>query len=1250
MGNTERDAKKWIDYYLKSIRDGERMNTPNADQLVLVDPNSSDFVKEIAPLFEKNNGKLTEDNDPIEVEIAPFSFAPRAKDGKREKNQIRPFWIPAVLHRDGKLLPPESGSLSYPWFLRESLESPNATKLDVLICGLLDDYNLAITKTDFTSIERWDEYWSAAEDVFKQVTGSTFGNFFRNVYDESKTLEKIDQWTIRTPDIKGASKHVEQLYDAYNREDCMVPTLVRRFLENDACVEERDASNPFEQLLDLDHLGQMDNEHPLSPSQRRSLHALLRTRADDILAINGPPGTGKTTLLRHVVANEFVCAALAPGKEKSPPKILASSTNNQAITNILDNFGKVTSGNLLSQRWIGVSASLGTYLASKTAWEKWNARETGVPSIHRVASGSDKPEVGKEYPSVEAIDLYTLENEYLSNARAALQSVPETSQLSSLADVKRHLEREMVRWRDVLQNTITLAESFSAEFDAVSRPDLTIETLADDVASRLVERVHGAEQRVEEWKRARFALTKYVSEEPFWLQLLNWLPIVKKRRRARLHTWIAYELPDIERNTVESVADLEADFAAAMEAAKQAADYARDRYETFLSRKSALDEVVKLAKTENKLHSAVVSHGPATSQSWATAMAKLLDITVRHRMFSLAARFWEGDWVQTVTDRLSGKHPELSGGEKGRRKLLDEMARLTPLFVATCQSVPRFFKVRKSSNGRFADDYLIAECDLIVMDEAGQVSPEIGLAPFFFGKRGLVVGDVFQIEPVWNVYSPEIDVQNLELTGLVEHGLDQFQEDHFQTLTTAGVLSSSGSLMKMAQRATLFGRNESPPGIMLTEHRRCVDEIIQYCNENVYDGRLEPKQGSIDGARGRGALKKLPAMGYVHIAGKSEKYEGSRRNAAEARAIALFLKANAETWNVELEGSAKRITDDDSLGQWLGEHVAVITPFRAQTELIKTELRKELGEAAEELTVGTVHSLQGAERSIILFSPTYDGSDQDVRFFFDRSMNMLNVAVSRAKYHFVAIGDARILNRQNTTDPSALLGRTLFADPENEVSNSFFYSSEDPCDLATGEPWPIQDPSVGHRRISTLEGHRQALKDALGKAWFRVILVSPFISEVALNSDGIPELIQDATERGVQTIVYTDDRLDMRQGSVRNSSLAGRAALIEAGAEVKVCSGIHNKSLAVDERILIEGSFNWLSALRDSNSLFARHEVSVAIWDKDNERNGPHPTLCWSTEDETTAKRRSSVADSITSLINELHQRSCGFCAQSTDS
>lgn len=214
--------------------------------------------------------------------------------------------------------------------------------------------------------------------------------------------------------------------------------------------------------------------------------------------------------------------------------------------------------------------------------------------------------------------------------------------------------------------------------------------------------------------------------------------------------------------------------------------------------------------------------------------------------------------------------------------------------------------------------------------------------------------------------------------------------------------------MGIARRRSRFhGENDNDLGLLLTEHRRCVDPIIAYCNELAYQNRIIPK-------RGYAGLKDphpWPHMGYAHITGESRKEaDGSRSNPMEASSIAAWLAEEKE----RLLAHYGRASLDECVG--------IITPFKAQMR----EIQKALGRNGVTLakSVGTVHVFQGAERPVILFSPAYSRRDRGMSFFFDRSPNMLNVAVSRARDSFLVFGDMNIFDRASST-PSGLLVKHL---------------------------------------------------------------------------------------------------------------------------------------------------------------------------------------------------------------------------------
>jgi hypothetical protein len=62
-------------------------------------------------------------------------------------------------------------------------------------------------------------------------------------------------------------------------------------------------------------------------------------------------------------------------------------------------------------------------------------------------------------------------------------------------------------------------------------------------------------------------------------------------------------------------------------------------------------------------------------------------------------------------------------------------------------------------------------------------------------------------------------------------------------------------------------------GLILYEHRRCFDEIISYCNDLCYRGKLKPQRGRKVDTTGPGA-DGLPAMGFLQVDGLCEKLPG----------------------------------------------------------------------------------------------------------------------------------------------------------------------------------------------------------------------------------------------------------------------------------------------------------------------------------------------------------------------------------------
>lgn len=132
--------------------------------------------------------------------------------------------------------------------------------------------------------------------------------------------------------------------------------------------------------------------------------------------------------------------------------------------------------------------------------------------------------------------------------------------------------------------------------------------------------------------------------------------------------------------------------------------------------------------------------------------------------------------------------------------------------------------------------------------------------------------------------------------------------------------------------------------------------------------------------------------------------------------------------------------------------------------------------------------------------------------------------------------------------------------------------------------------------LRTLEDHRTTLRNALENAVRRVVIVSPFVSAGAVKADRVDALVRSAVDRGVEVLIFTDRSLNMRSDGTENlASLEGRVMLEDAGAQVFIVDRIHNKTLCIDHNVIIEGSFNWLSALRKKNHDHQRQENSMKL-------------------------------------------------------
>nr|WP_245399542.1 AAA domain-containing protein [Xylella fastidiosa] len=875
-------------------------------------------------------------------------------------------------------------------------------------------------------------------------------------------------------------------------------------------------------------------------------------KAGEIFAVNGPPGTGKTTLVLSVVASLWAQAALAEGE---PPVIVAASTTNQAVTNIIDAFGKnfAKGKGPFAGRWLPKIKSFGALLRS----------------ADKESKAAGKYHTEDFFNAVESVGyIAEAEQHYLRAAAAAFPEIPQAS--FNVKGVTAALQEEIRKKAATLAAIEQAWSGLNNARDAL-RAELG-ETPAVTMTQRRTQRdAAQAEKQVidtliTQWER-------YGADESLVYGLFSWLPAVVKKRMRLVRVFLKSIWPvDYPAQTWESIEQVDGWLS---EIQRQCDHRLQEHSWAVKCGEAVLDaEQCHITTWQEALakESALTGLMEAAGQVSLADCDALADTSIRFRIFLLTTHYWEGRWLSEMQAQLPA---DLDAEKKktGRTAVKPRWRRrmkLTPCIVSTLFMLPKKMQVFRRDGENFMPDYLYDFADLLIVDEAGQVLPEVAGASFALGKQALVIGDQLQIEPIWSI--PEsIDIGNLHAAELLGK-----EEDAYERLCQSGRSAASGSVMQIAQRLSRYHYNPAMArGMFLYEHHRCFDEIVSYCNALCYQGKLIPKRGpkvaALKNAAGKETGDGLPALGYLHVDGLCQKSSGgSRHNLYEAQTIAAWLAEHRESLQAQYEKPLHCI-------------VGIVTPFRAQARAISQACRDvgiEVDHEKDGITVGTVHALQGAERPVVIFSAVY--SKHVNGDFIDQRTSMLNVAVSRAQNTFLVFGDMDVFTAASKSRPRGLLAHYLFKDP----SNALYFQPLVRKDL--------QQVSTAVEVLQDAAEHDDFLLQALNKVQREIHIVSPWIIERRIQEIGAFKAMQEAVERQVQVTVYTDQDLntdDKKDAKKIGKVLQAARALRGVGIEVHFVDRVHSKMVIGDDEVFCVGSFNWFSANR--SAMYAKHETSL---------------------------------------------------------
>jgi hypothetical protein len=751
--------------------------------------------------------------------------------------------------------------------------------------------------------------------------------------------------------------------------------------------------------------------------------AFHETKAGGLLGINGPPGTGKTTLLRELVAGVVTERAEAMAKFDDPEmafehsgqklragnswihlyrlngslrgfEMVVASSNNRAVENVsaeLPGLGAISNdANELryfktlsdalhqSETWGAIAAVLGN-VQNRSRFKQafWWDEDNGLNSYLRAAAGA-----------VQEIEIANAETGHVERRIPHIveaEQPPSTREEaferwgSARTRFQRAIEksRQWQTWLESLSTELAQLPTLSqTEASAKAARDTAIEA-----ARRLEVAAATAKQAEAEAARqledADHELHAHGLVKPgFWARLFRthtareWsdkLAVLRSKYRGveTQHTKTTAERRRIEDEFQRALLEQENTEIAWQAACEQHQKAKRRLTEAQQKYGVVLADPSFFAQMHDDLHK---------STPWFPKTAQLLRDEVfisaiaLHRAFiDMAAKPLRHN-LSALMNAFTTQ--TLPGAEK-QALLPDLWASLflvVPLLSTTFASVNRML-------GRLPLESL----GWLFVDEAGQALPQAAVGALLRTRRAVIVGDPVQIEPV--VVLPDT------LTHAIcrRFGVDP---DHYAAPSASVQTLADAASAYTSEFQTKFGSRSV--GVPLLVHRRCSEPMFSISNAIAYADMMvsakSPKSSAIRDLLG-------PSR-WIHVEGSGEDKWCPQEGNEVLRLLHQMAQAPVKP---DLYIITPFVIVADRLRQTVCES-GVLNGWVDEDDWGWTHER-----------IGTVHTVQGREAEAVILvlgapSPLQTGA----RGWAGGRPNLLNVAVTRAKEVIYVIGNQQL--------------------------------------------------------------------------------------------------------------------------------------------------------------------------------------------------------------------------------------------------
>lgn len=761
-----------------------------------------------------------------------------------------------------------------------------------------------------------------------------------------------------------------------------------------------------------------NGRHPLAMLQQCAVNlALHDLKTDGIVAVNGPPGTGKTTLLRDVVAAivtkraELLCSFSDPKDAFSPSgqklkrgnsfihlyklddklrghEIIVASSNNKAVENVsaelpgmgaiatdakgLRYFKTVSDALLERDSWGVIAAVLGNARNRNDFRQTfWWDEDVGFQRYLQHASG----------------------NPQLINEKTESGNQQRPPRIITQEDAPEDHDEALRRWRKARHRfTAVLAEAKTALANlqqvhdlltAIAKGQTVIAKVEAEIAS--LKPVVG---RAAEVAQAA-ALIHQKQQQTLENSERDAAGALRSRPGllSRVFRTTAYLIWQAEHGAVLTrLIEAKALFAASKkiadtkksERSRLAADFER-LGKTQASLTAALDQdKQRYASLIRQYPGAVVSEeffdqrhaDKQKAAPWLDGKTARLRNDVFEAAMALHRAFIDAA-AQPIRHNLNA----LMDGFGTRSLGSEEKDALIPHLWSTLFLLVPVVSTTFASVSRMFPKIGPEEIGWLLIDEAGQALPQAAVGALIRTKRAVVVGDPIQIEPV--VVLPD------QLTEAISQQFGIDPVIYNPPGASAQTLADSATKY-YGTFETRFGTREV--GVPLLVHRRCEEPMFGISNAIAYENLMvQAKTAKVSAIQDA-----LGPSRWIDVEGRGQEKWCQR----EGEVLLEMLRQLRE--------------------QEIAPDFYIVTPFVVVQDRMREMLRSsglldgwvENPFAWVYERVGTVHTVQGREAEAVFFILGAPNAEQrGARGWAGGRPNLLNVAITRAKEAVYVIGN-----------------------------------------------------------------------------------------------------------------------------------------------------------------------------------------------------------------------------------------------------